>query len=253
MNEIFLEDRITQISNLMEKNASGKIFKIFKEVFSFQTANEFSEFVGQVFLIDPDFFFDKFAKTYNKNIIKLLNLKQLFEMEEYVLKKFSLYQNENIIVSFTGQITKGKGKMVGRIYLTNYRIILQGLSKTQGVSMVTTSIVTKAIRKKMQKKLIKKLQSIMSQVTSTELPCFGYQYPMYGLQKIRVTSSGNRVIYSVRLKTETPSGKISSKKYVFMIKVYKFPGENSRDFSMRAREITSIMQKTIVDTSKQFE
>ena len=259
MNETFLDNKKSEISNLIKNNASGKIMKIVKEVFrKVGDSDEFAEFVGQIFLIDPDFFFDKFAPIYYKNILKLLTSKQLFEMEEYILEKFSLYQNENILVSFSGEIAKGDGKMKGRIYLTNYRIIVQGINKSMvRMTSVTKSIVDKVllypITKTKHKRFIKKLRVIMDQITITELPCFGYQYPTFGLQKIRVNNYGNKIVYTVRLETESPSGAETSQKYVFTIFVNRNPGENVNSYDIRANEILSLLNDTIVETSKQFE
>lgn len=252
MNETFLDNKKSEIKNLINTKSYVSIFKIFREVFNnVGDIKLFTDFVGEVFLMDPDYFMDKFADTYNKNITKLLNAQQLFEMEEYILQKFSLYQNEKIIISFSGEIARKRGKTEGRIYLTNYRLIIQGLIKSKGVTLITASIAEKAITKKMQKKMVKKLQSIMSQMTTTALPCFGYQYPIFGLQKIRV--SGRKVIYTIRLKEELSSGRIISNKYVFIIKIYHIWKESSEDFNTRVKEITSKLQNTIVEASKLFE
>lgn len=254
MNESLLEDKKSHIRNLIEKKASGKIMKIISEELK-DTGDlfKFADFVGEIFLMDPDFFLDKFAKTYHNNITRLLNYQQLVEMEEYILKKFSLYESEKIVASFRGEIVRGNGKLVGRIYVTNFRIIVLGLSKSKGISMVTVSIAQKAIVKRMQKKLVKKLQSIMSQMTSVELPCFGYQYPIFGLLKIKHT--GTRVNYLIRIEEETASGYIRSKKYRFIINVKRNlnPREMNAEFYPRAKEITLMIHNTIVEASKLFE
>lgn len=143
--------------------------------------------------------------------------------------------------------------MVGRIYLTNYRIIVQGVFKSKGMPLLNTSFAVKAIAKRIYKKLVKKLQNMMNQITIAELPCFGYQYPIFGLQKIRLEKSGEKIVYSIRIKTENPNGMVSSKRYTFDIVVSRYPRESNVEFNIRAREITSILNNTIVETSKQFE
>lgn len=252
MNESFLEDNKSEIRDLIRRKASWKIMRIISEEFKDTgELNKFADFVGEIFLLDPNFFLDKFAKTYNKNIARLLNFQQLFEMEEYILKKYSLYESEKILASFKGEIVRGNGKLVGRIYVTNFRIIVLGVNKSKGISMVTVSIAQKAIVKRMQKKLVKKLRSIMSQMTSVELPCFGYQYPMFGLVKIKHT--GRRVNYLVRIEEETASGYIKSKKYRFIINVKRNPGEGNKEFNPRSKEITLMIHNTIIEASKLFE
>jgi len=185
----------------------------------------FHDFFGATFIIDPNYFMGKFLKTYHKNITKLLDLQQVMDMESDVLRKYSLYDNEKIIATFPGEIAIGGGKMVGRIYLTSFRIILIGTNKSKGIPMVTTSLAGMAINKSIQKSIVKNLQAKISQITSSELPCFGHQYPMFGLQKIKLG-------YRATLK----------KKYLFKVKPH----------GINANELAKLVHDTIVETSKKF-
>lgn len=238
----FLETKLNEAKKQIQNNYPKGIINIYTRVFNRVVDNitTFHEFFGETFIIDPNYFMEKFLKTYYKNITKLLDLQQVFDMEAYVLQKYSFYENEKIIASFPGEISIGSGKKVGRIYLTTFRIILIGINKSKGVPMLTTSLVGMAINKSIQKSIVKNLQSKISQITSSELPCLGHQYPMFGLQKIKL---GNRsVTYKVLLETTSSSGSILKKKYLFKV----VPHGNN------AFKLAKLVHDTIVETSKSF-
>ena len=213
----FLETKLNEAKNQIQNNNPKGIINIYSNVFNSVVDNitTFYEFFGETFIMDPKYFMEKFLKTYLKNITKLLDLQQVFNMEAYVLQKHSFYENEKIIASFPGEISIGSGKKVGRIYLTTFRIILIGTNKSKGIPMVTTSLLGMAINKSIQKSIVKNLQSKISQITSSELPCLGHQYPMFGLQKIKL---GNKsVTYRVLLETTSSSGATLKKKYLIKV------------------------------------
>ena len=237
----YLETKLNEAKNQIQNKYPKGIINIYGEVINkVDNVSAFHDFFGETFIIDPTYFMAKFLKTYHKNITKLLDLQQVFDMEAYVLQKYSLYGNEKIIASFPGEIIIKNGKTVGRIYLTTFRIILIGTSKSKGVPMVTTSLAGMAINKSIQKSIVKTLQAKMSQITSLELPCLGHQYPMFGLQKIKL---GNKsVTYRVLLETTSYSGATRKKKYIFKV----VPHGNN------ASQLARLVHDTIVETSKSF-
>ncbi|MHA1241747.1 MAG: hypothetical protein ACTSQU_13340 [Promethearchaeota archaeon] len=239
----FLETKLNDAKIEIQRdypNHKG-IINIYREVIDkVDNISAFHDFFGATFIIDPNYFMGKFLKTYHKNITKLLDLQQVMDMESDVLRKYSLYDNEKIIATFPGEIAIGGGKMVGRIYLTSFRIILIGTNKSKGIPMVTTSLAGMAINKSIQKSIVKNLQAKISQITSSELPCFGHQYPMFGLQKIKLGYS--TVTYKVVLETTSSSGATLKKKYLFKVKPH----------GINANELAKLVHDTIVETSKKF-
>lgn len=240
----FLETKLNDAKIEIKRDYPNEktIFNIFREVIDkVDDISAFHGFFGDTFIIDPNYFVEKFLKTYNKNITKLLDLQQVMDMESDVLRKYSLYENEKIIAIFPGEIAiGGRGKMVGRIYLTTFRIILIGTNKSKGIPMVTTSLVGMAINKSIHKSIVKNLQAKISQITSSDLPCLGHQYPMFGLQKIRLGTKS--VTYKVALETTSSSGAILKKKYLFKV----VPHGNN------ASALAKLVHDTIVETSKSF-
>jgi hypothetical protein len=153
----------------------------------------FYDFVGDMFVKRPKFFLTTFFKLYNKNIVKILSPEELFEMEQHILQKHCLYPNEKLIISFNGKYVLGTGKEVGRLHLTNDRIIVQGSIKSTGVPMVTRSVVQGQVNKYIHKKLLDKSQP-------TDLPCFGYQHSIFGFT--------NAILKENQVILKIPFGKI---------------------------------------------
>ena len=236
-----LETKLNEVKNLIQTQSPKGIIDVFREVISkVDNITLFYDFVGNTFATGPIFFIEKFLKIYQLNITKLLNLDQVFEMEAQILQKFSLYQDEKIKASFHGEIEVGAGKVVGRIYLTTFRIILIGKNKSKVPWLAQTFVGRIVIDKTIQKSIVRNLQAKLSQMVSTELPCLGHQYPMFGLLKIKL---GSRTVnYQVLLETTLPSGSISRKKYRFKVVPY---GKDSS-------ELARLVHDTIVETSKTF-
>ena len=234
----FLENKLNEVRNLIQTQAPKGIINVFREVISkVDNITLFYDFVGNTFATDPVFFMEKFLKIYHIYITNLLNPDQVLEMEAQILQKYSLYQDEKIKASFHGEIEVGAGRMVGRIYLTTFRIILIGTNKSK-VPWLAQSFVGIAIGLTIQKLIVRNLQA--KQMASTELPCLGHQFPMFGLLKIKLGS--RKVTYKVVLETTLPNGSISRKKYLFRVIPY---GINSREF-------VRLVHDTIVETNRTF-
>ena len=233
-----LETKLNEVKNLIQTQSAKGIINVFSEVIDkVDDISLFYDFVGNTFATDPVFFMEKFLKFYLKNITKLLNLDQLLEMEAQILQKFSLYQEEKIKASFHGEIEVGAGKMVGRIYLTTFRIILIGTNKSK-VPWLAQSFVGIGIDLTIQKLIVRNLQA--KQPVSAELPCLGYQFPTFGLLKIKLGS--RKVTYKVLLETTLPSGSISRKKYLFRVIPY----------GIDSSKLSRLVHDTIIETSKCF-
>ena len=233
-----LETKLNEVKNLIQTQSPNGIINVFGEVISkVDNITLFYDFVGNAFATDPIFFMEKFLKIYQLNITKLLNLDQVFEMEAQILQKFSLYQDEKIKASFHGEIEVGAGKVVGRIYLTTFRIVVIGKNKSK-VHWLTQSFVGIAINLTIQKLIFRNLQA--KQPVSAELPSLGYQFPIFGLLKIKLGS--RKVTYKVLLETTLPSGSISSKKYLFRVIPY---GPDSS-------KLSRLVHDAIIETSKNF-
>jgi hypothetical protein len=191
MSEDYLEQKRLNIDKFIRKHDFKKIVTVFSEVKDSVTdKTKFYDFVGDMFVKRPKFFLTTFFKIYNKNIVKILRPEELFEMEQHILQKHCLYPNEKLVISFNGKYVLGSAKEVGRLYLTNYRIVFIGLIKSKGVPMVTRSIVQGQLNKYIHKKLLDKSQP-------TDIPCFGYEHSIFGFPNVIL--KGNLVLLKVPL------------------------------------------------------
>jgi len=236
-----LENKLNEVKNLIQTKSHKGIIKVFREVIDkVDDITLFYDFVGNTFATDPTYFNEKFLDFYLIYITELLNFDQILEMETQILQKFSLYQDEKITAKFLGHIELGAGKMVGRIYLTTLRIIAIGKNKSKSGPWVTQSFVGVIMDQTIKKSIVRNLQTKLNQVISPELHCLGYQYPMFGLQKIKLSSK--TVNYKVLLETTLPSGSISRKNYRFRIVPY----------GVDSSELAKLVHDTIIETSKRF-
>jgi len=234
----YLESKLNEVKNLIQTQSPKGIIKVFREVISkVNNITLFYDFVGNTFATDPVFFMEKFLKIYHIYITNLLNPDQVLEMEAQILQKYSLYQDEKIKDSFHGEIEVGAGRMVGRIYLTTFRIILIGTNKSK-VPWLAQSFVGIAMDLTIQKLMVRNLQA--KQTVSTELPCLGHQFPMFGLLKIKLGS--RKVTYKVLLESTSASGIIKKNKYLLRV----LPHGPNRV------ELAKLVHDTIIEADKNF-
>jgi len=237
----YLENKLNEAKNHFQKKDFKGIINIYGEVINkVDNISAFHDFFGETFMIDPNYFMEKFLDTYHRNITKLLDLQQVFDMEANILQKYSLYENEKITASFQGEVQIGGDKMVGRIYLTSFRLILIGTSWGKGVSMVTKSLVGIVIAKSIQKSIVRNLQAKLDEFTDVNLPCLGHQYPMFGVQKIKLGKAS--VTYKVLLESTYDSGTIKKNKYLLRV----LPHGKNRG------ELAKLVHDTIIEADKNF-
>lgn len=177
--------------------------------------SEFFNIVGETFKFDPDFFMKELYKTFRNKMSIGIGAEKLKEMEKYIIKKFCLLEEEQILYECKGivkqtellkQTKSGKYKRdsspvkisvsSGNIFLTNYRIIAQGKLKVSGGEnsflwfwAPSLSDFTGFSRRAERKKAI---------IESS--PLFGYQFPIKnhtGLGKINLL---HIVVFSVKIE-----------------------------------------------------
>ena len=113
---------------------------------------EIYTFFGEVFKSNPQFYMKSLYQPINLSLINELGkkidrvegLKKLREMEEYILKIYCLYEGEQVLGVFRGNLkleSDDHAETVtgSHIYVTNFRIIAQGnLVLSYGPSRLST-------------------------------------------------------------------------------------------------------------------
>lgn len=152
LNKIMEEFEQTTSKDLNSRELlSLKISAIFsdllsKEEYQHLSDSDFNFIVGETFNLDPELFMD----SLNRDLRKRMGKKNRFELDKYIIEKFVLLDEEHIIYECYGNIkfvdwqkvkTSGGLKVMGdspasvyvssgSIFLTNYRLIAQGILDT---------------------------------------------------------------------------------------------------------------------------
>ena len=165
------------------------------------------DMLGELTIKDSEYFMEtvypSFPSLYGKTTIP-----ELIETDEYMLKKYCFPEGEDIKTTFVGNVMDKKTTTSGRIYLTNYRIIVCGFQMTRSAQkkvqvggpsltgMLVRSGITrhrKAIRKAITKAFHKDL-------TGMNLGEWGYYFPIHNaFNSIR---SKKKVSYAIKVETE---------------------------------------------------
>ena len=153
LNKIKKEFEQTPPKDLnLGEHLSLKILTIFsnllsKEEYQDLSDSDFHFIVGETFKLNPEFFMDSLYRDLRKRMEK----KNRLIMDKYIVEKYSLIDEEHIIYEFNGNIkfadlqnVKPSGGLkfgvmlpasasvtLGSIFLTNYRLIAQGMLDTK--------------------------------------------------------------------------------------------------------------------------
>lgn len=235
------------------KNAKNILIRVFKKI-TCSNWKVFYDFMGGVLLEKPTLLegknSGKFLHGYNEFITQYILKKkkitdtQVIKMEEYFLKKFCLFEEEEILISFQGYIIPKVLYFAGdRIYITNMRfIVLSSFTYHGALStgyLPGSGLLINLIRKtEAKRKKIRKEDSGKSSFTSVKLP-FGNHYPAYNMTNLtlpidedgKYKGSIEKMIFTT--KTETKS-------FDLELVIYKWAHENWEEIS---NQIIEILQK----------
>ena len=106
-----------------------------KEEYQHLSDSDFYHIVGETFNLKPEFFMKTLYKPFRIKLRKLIGDERLQELERQILEKYILYEGEQIIFEFEGNLYQN-AKMLSPIsiypasfFVTKERIIAQGKLK----------------------------------------------------------------------------------------------------------------------------
>ncbi|MFW9968920.1 MAG: hypothetical protein ACFFDF_01885, partial [Candidatus Odinarchaeota archaeon] len=163
----------------------------------YENLPHFYDIVAETFMLNPEFFMES---IYGNSLF------QKGEITKYIVEKYCLYDEEQILLEFHGDIKQVddihnniyvlvKG---GTIFVTNYRIIAQGKLKAKGHSLnayiwggpIIWSLSGSSKRAKSK-------NGIISSSAGQELPCYGYQFKRQNLMGLnKKTNSVRYLVHS---------------------------------------------------------
>lgn len=194
------------LENKKQKKLAKNIANLIKS--SEIPLNEIYDMIGDLLKKDFEYFMETVYPILLTQL-RRIPMSQMMEMDEHILKKFCFLEEEDIIATFYGSISEKKVNSTGRIYLTNYRLILSGVqvvrsaqSRTYGpgrpglIGMAFRSGITRH-RKAVRRAITKALRADIGSLNLVE---WGYYFPIHEAYNIRKTKKG--ISYSITVETE---------------------------------------------------
>lgn len=187
---------INQVKNSikeeLEKGEPSKK-KVLSYLFKRQLVSysEFFDIVRDTFKLNPEFYMKELYKVVRKRTRKLYGVDKLKEMEKTIIEQFCLYDGEQILLEFNGQvefnlkpILKSRKVLAGEsLYITNHRIITQGR-----IMAIETTLVDG--RKPWGFSPPEKIARKRIMNYSRQEKCYGYIFPIRDLSKLGLTPKG---------------------------------------------------------------
>jgi hypothetical protein len=187
----FLEFLYRELREHMQKSKRLEMEKYLIEKF---------DFIVKSFKLDPKLFMEKFYDLISESMDSIYGNEKSWEIVKGIIKKYCLYEGEQILYEFIGDIRQETSKFEveiidGRLLLTNYRFIVNGNLKTRGFARGTflsanlfgalIDGVIVSVRRARQK--ANAITDLTNSSAHQRLPCFGYEFPIknvYGLKKV---------------------------------------------------------------------
>ena len=222
-----------QIMTAVHEKEYHNVMKILRDVHNEVKLDEstlFYKFLGEFLWKFPKLFEKKkFMNEYMAEIDYIVNKKQGFQLEVYVINNYCTYENEEVLSSFYGKIDSHNMEYEGRIHITNFRIFLFGKKDdtNKPIFLPFGGLIVGIVRDAMRAEG-KRMMSKYGR--GEDIPGFGYQFPLINVNKIYEGDKNFKVWCYVG--SNTFKMKISPK---------QLKGENEKELSERIEYITSLI------------
>jgi hypothetical protein len=120
-----------ELTSLMEENNPEILGEFLEKNIKNHTINlsDFDDIIEGLFLNDPEYFMYFYYPKIHPLMKEFFPEQQVYEIERNIFQKLSLFEGESILTAFNGEISIPDNSVDGRIYLTNYRIVVHGILK----------------------------------------------------------------------------------------------------------------------------
>ncbi|MHA2398141.1 MAG: hypothetical protein ACXADU_04540 [Promethearchaeota archaeon] len=128
MNQIE-HDIKRELNSLMEENDPETLKEFLERNTKKHKINlsDYEDIIERLFLNDPEYFMCFYYPSIHPLIKDFFLEQQVYEIERKIFQKLSLFEGEQILTDFNGEISIPDNSVDGRIYLTNYRIVVHGI------------------------------------------------------------------------------------------------------------------------------
>lgn len=207
------------------------------------------ELLGELTLKDSEYFMEaiypgthyQFGSTTTRGAIK---------RDEHMLKKYCFLEGEEIKTVFIGSIMDKKTATSGRIFLTNFRILVCGNQTTRsaqkkvqvGKPSLTGMLIRSGIthhRKAIRKAITKAFRKDLKEWNLGE---WGYYFPIYNAKNMK--RGKNAVSYNIDVETE---------KKTITLKIQVTPSRLKRQTKEEFQEHKDTVLNQVEDLLKQYQ
>ena len=151
--------------------------------------SHFYNLIAWTLSINPRYFMRKIYPKLRYKLDKILDFRDMKDLEKHILKKFSFLKDETFLFEFKGELTqkieKTGSKIVlkdANIYFTDYRMIIH----SNGINIVSAE---SEVRSHFKNDYLRRYYEnmILSRNLEHKRPCFGYEFPILELYDIKRT------------------------------------------------------------------
>lgn len=160
---------------------SKNIKKVFQKVYAKAVQFDqkiFYDFLGEVLIEKPGLLDRKKLYKYLTFVKKAkIPVVRLIELESYLIEKYSLFDGEELLFSFNGDLRYRRYRYKGRLFITNYRIIVLGKVEEMGhaLELLVGSFNSKMLPTDYEEKILKRR---LPTEDSEEKAFIGWQFPI---------------------------------------------------------------------------
>ncbi|TFG25678.1 MAG: zinc ribbon domain-containing protein [Promethearchaeota archaeon] len=242
------------IKSLMMQKKKGKVVKLlFKLAANVNENNkmEFYDFFGELLHYNCDYFTDYAYYPVIPKLKKYFMDNQLLEMEKYLITKYALSSKENILAASNAVALIHEDKVVGRVYLTNMRMIAVGplIEKKKSAMSMTHGIIFAAIASGRDARRKRIREALRQNIDEEDILYFGHQIPIN--ETTRIKNTGGKIVYVANLEIEK-KGKTRIRSFKIQVVPKPMKKEPGKVFKSRRLQFLNTVEETLHYLEKGF-
>jgi hypothetical protein len=207
----------------------------------------FFDFYGGYVKQDLNFALNKCYHYFREKASKIIPANSLMEMDKYIMDNYVFGANERLITSFKGNVSLPKAKLIGHVFLSNFRFLGTGILNEKGKSPGSGSLIGTAVliaRERKRQAIKRALQKGMGNKFSEDaMNIFQYHYPI--IDAVDIKKKNKKISYSVKMEYEH-KGKERSEILRFTITPKREKGEDKSSFENRSEIILNNIEETLL-------
>jgi hypothetical protein len=233
-----------------QTNNGRKVKKTLKEAFKLFVPMEkiaVYDMIGQLALNNPDLLkecFNDLQRPINKNFF----IHEMFEMDRYILEKYCLYPGEFIVDQGWGTLNQKKTYTTGRMYITQFRVIVCGVEvEMQSSGRGLLGIVVAGVINAINKSIITTIkQQLRQQFSGGVRGDYGNYIPIYGAYDIKTKEKS--IKWKVNIQYDK-NGKMKSHTVDVTINPTREKKQPKEEFKVKRAQLLNVIYTALTNPS----